>query len=209
MNYYQEITLIDQMDVNQYHVYSGLYQNLHHKLRYDDDGAPMNIGVAFPKYEYNAKSHKGTLGNKIRLFAQTEAELKMLNLTMILDEYADYSHISSIKEVGDKATHYEVYCRNRITGSAKKARKLQAHFIKKFGQAWFDKEFGNYEAVLRHCEKYNALSKMPFIKLKSTSTGQSYFLGIDRQIVSQPASTFSFDSFGLSSKDAMSTIPAW
>lgn len=211
MNYYQEITLIDQMDVEQHRVHSGLYQILHKKLRFGDDGESRNIGIAFPKYQYNPARARdqGTLGNKIRLFAQTEAELKLLNLAVILEEYADYAHISGIKEVGNKATHYEVYYRHRTTGVAKKARRLEAHFIKKFGQAWLDNEFGGREAVIKHCQQHTKFQKMPFVRLKSTSNGHNYTVIFERQIVPTPTDVFSFDSFGLSSKDNLSSVPAW
>lgn len=209
MNYYQEITLIDQMDVNQYHVYSGIYQDIHKRLHFDENGEPKNIGVSFPKYQYNAAHNKGLLGNKMRLFAQTKEELETLDLVSVLEEYADYSHITSIKEVGDKATHYEVYHRSRVKSVAKRARRLQEHFLKKFGQAWIDKEFGGYKGVLEHCEKNTHHEKMPFIQLKSVSNGQYYFVLFQRQILAKPTTAFSFNSFGLSSKDDLSAVPAW
>jgi CRISPR-associated endonuclease Csy4 len=209
MNYYQEITLIDQMDVGQCHVYSAIYQDIHKGLRFGESGEPKNIGISFPKYQYDATRNKGMLGNKMRLFAQTKEELEALNLAGALREYADYSHISSIKEVGDKATHYEVYYRSRAKGVAKRASRLHAHLLKKFGQEWIDKEFGGYKGVLKHCEKTTHHAKMPSIRLKSVSNGHCYSVIFERQTLDKPATTFLFDSFGLSSKDGLSTVPAW
>lgn len=209
MNYYQELTLIEQGDVNQYHVYSGVYEGIHHALCNQKNGDKVNVGVSFPLYQYSQKKNKGMLGSKMRVFAKTEAELKLLDLAVVLDGYSDYVHIGSIKEVGDKATHYEVYSRYRHKSLPKKADRLQAHFIKKFGQEWYDENFGSYDAVLEHCEKTSHISNVPFIKLKSSTNGHHYDVRFNRRVLDAPTKGFSFDGFGLTSKEVLSAVPAW
>lgn len=209
MKYYQELTLIDQSDVNRYHVYSYIYQELHRSLAHKKNGTDINIGISFPDYVFNAKSNKPFLGSKMRLFAKTKAELESINLRELLDTLADYVHVSSIKEVGDKATHYEVYTRYRHAGYLLKAERLQAHIIKKFGQERFDSEFANFEAVVAHCEKYNKQLGFPFINLKSASNGNPYCVRIKKEVVDKASVDTIFNGFGLSNKKYRSTVPAW
>lgn len=210
MNYYQEITLLDQADVNKYHIFAGVYQIIHNVLARQLEDITHNVGISFPQYGYNEKKDLGTLGCKIRLFTQAHEELELLAVKDILDTYADYIHISSIKDVGERATHYEVYSRSRHQGYVKKATRLQAHLIKKHGIEWFDKELGSFEAVLAHCEANNKLQQnLPFIKLISRSNGAPYEIRFNRQTLDTAPNNFSFDGYGLSSKDKMSAVPAW
>lgn len=209
MNYYQEITLIDQGDVNLYHVHSAVYESVHTALCEHRNGFKVNIGISFPLYQYTEKKDKGQLGKKVRLFAKTKEELELLNLSVALDGYADYIHIASVKEVGEKATHYEVYSRYRHKGHQKKAERLQAHLIKKHGVEWFDEQFGSYEAVLAHCVKTSTVLSLPFVTLKSNANGHYYDLRLKRQKLDAPTKAFSFDGFGLTSKEKLSAVPAW
>lgn len=209
MNYYQEITLIEQADVGLNYVHSAVYEGIHTALCDNYQGLKVNIGVSFPMYEYAEKADKGQLGNKMRLFAKTKQELALLDIPAVLDTYADYIHITSIKEVGSKATHYEVYSRYRHRGHYKKAKRLQAHLIKKYGSEWFDENLGSYDAVLANCIAHSPMLNPPFITLKSHTNGQEYHVQFSREKLKQPTESFSFNGYGLSSKKNPSAVPAW
>jgi len=57
MDYYQEITLIDQAEISPYVIWSKLYQQLHIALAEIKDGNnKVNIGVSFPQYIYEEKT---------------------------------------------------------------------------------------------------------------------------------------------------------
>lgn len=212
--FYQEITLLEQPDINLYHVYTDVYgvihNMLHQSLRRYSDADSTRIGVAFPEYHYNSRKHAGSLGRKVRLFAKSAGELQALNVRDMLGRFSDYAHVSPIEAVGDKPTHYEVYTRYRYKSVKKKALSLQAHLIKTKGQAWYNDNFGSFDAILEHCER-NRVSPThhPYISLSSASTEQQYKVSITRDVVEKPTESFLFNEYGLSLKENPSSVPAW
>lgn len=208
--FFQEITLLDQQDVDVYHVYSSVYAALHHALCNNEDGDVFNIGLSFPEYHYNAKTKAGGLGRKIRLFARTKKELELLAVADALSDYIDYAQTSKIESVGDKVTHYEIYTRYRYKRAEKRAEKLQAHLIKTKGEEWYKATFDSFDAVVEHCESTgNAAKNLPHICLASTTNNQQYIIGFERAVVDTPTNNFSFNDYGLSKKTELSTVPAW
>lgn len=205
MNYYQEITMVEQYDIAAHHVRSELYQILHLAL-YRVNGNNANIGISFPNYKHGRKSNKSCVGDKIRVFAKTRLELEKLDAQGIFSNYVDYIHVSEVKEVGNKPTHYEVYTRARYKKIVKRAQQLQAHFIKKFGEQAYNDKFGSFEAVLEHCESTSKQEILPFISLISNSNNNKYTIAFERKIVEASAKG-SFNGFGLS--DGTATVPAW
>lgn len=209
MNYYQEVTIIEQGDVSLHHVTSAVYERIHTALCDHGNGYTVNIGISFPMYQYSEKSNKGDLGKKIRLFSKTAEELELIQLALTLESYDDYIHITSIKEVGKKPTHYEVYSRHRQKHPHKKATRLQAHLIKKYGQERFDEEFGSYEAVLQRCIATTTVLNLPLVMLKSNSNGHQYDVRLKREKIKNPTDAFLFNTYGLSRKEGVSAVPAW
>ena len=107
MNFYQEITLIPDAEISPYFLWSKVYTQLHIALAHVKNQHGVDgIGISFPNYKYEEKDGKtfATLGNKLRIFANTGDELDKLALPVWLDRLIDYVHLTSIKEVGDKAT---------------------------------------------------------------------------------------------------------
>lgn len=209
MIYYQEITLVSQIDVNAYHIYSDVYEKIHHSFCNKGNGTQINIGLSFPEYRYSEKADKGSLGSKIRLFAMSKHELDDFDIRDLLEGYADYVHISSIQEVAGKATHYEVYSRYRHVNSYERAVRLQAHFLKKHGEDKYNEAFGSFEAVLEHCEQTDQSKNMPWITLVSDSNKQRYPIVFKRTILQKPTTDFIFNDFGLSANKTISTVPGW
>lgn len=209
MKFYQEITLIEQMDVDFNHILASTMQSLHEAISLEKGAAEAgSIALSFPEYDY-VPNKKGFLGKKIRCFAETEAELASIDLNTVLESLADYARVSEIKEVGDKATHYEIYSKYRHKSSVKKAERLYAHLLKKFGQEKFDREVGGFDAVLENCHKGNKQLPYPYVNLTSSRTGNRYPLRIQRKVVGSATKNNAFSGFGLSDQSKLSAVPAW
>lgn len=209
MKSYQEVTLMPQMDVNYNHVSSLVYQELHNALSECPSERKGAIAVSFPEYYFDAKTNKSNLGKNMRVFAEYEDDLDALDLKSVVSHFSDYVHITNIKDVGDKATHYEVYTRYRHDGYEKRARRFQAHFIKKFGDDAYAEAFGSFNKVLEHCKKYNKQLGMPYINVKSNSNGNEYCIRIKKEQVDKCSNSAVFNLFGLSCNQKKSTVPGW
>ena len=60
MQFYQEITLIDQAEISPYFIWSKLYTQLHIALAESKDiDNQVNIGVSFPQYIFEEKIKGG------------------------------------------------------------------------------------------------------------------------------------------------------
>lgn len=194
MNYYQEITLIDQAEISPYFIWSKLYGQLHlalAEIKNADD--KVNVGVAFPQYIYEQKTEKAKsrigLGTRLRLFAQTEAELNQLNIKKWLERLTDYVHISSIRPVPEnKVTGYAIFKRKQVKTNAE---RLARHRVKR-GDIDFDEALSRYRNVVKTLD-------LPFIQLKSLTSGQPFKLFIEKQPAEQSASQV-FSAYGLSSE---------
>lgn len=205
MNYYQEITLAEQGDVAAHHIRSELYQILHLAL-FRLNGNDANIGISFPNYRHKRRGKPPCVGDKIRVFASTRLELEQLDAQGLFGNYVDYIDVSEIAEVGNNPTHYEVYTRSRYKSIIKRAERLQAHFIKKFGEQAYNDKFGSFEAILEHCENTSKQEVLPFISIVSNSNNNRYTVVFDRKTVDASAKGC-FNGFGLS--DGVATVPAW
>ena len=90
MKFYQEITLIDQAEISPYFIWSKLYAQLHIALAEQKNiEDKVSIGVTFPQYIYEEKGDdeksKVNLGKKLRLFSESESDLKKLDLRKWLE----------------------------------------------------------------------------------------------------------------------------
>lgn len=209
MKFYQEITLIEQMDIDFNHILASTMQSLHDAISLaKGDAEAGSIALSFPEYDY-IPNKKGFLGKKIRCFAETESELASIDLKNVLKYLADYVRVSEIKEVGDKATHYEIYSKYRHKPSIKKAERLHAHLLKKLGQEKFDQEVGSFAAVLENCQVGNKQMTYPYVTLTSNRNGNRYPLRIQRKVVGSETRNTAFSGFGLSDQKKLSAVPAW
>ncbi len=111
MNWYQEITLIDQDEISPYFIWSKVYTQL-----------LLLPNIAMSRVEYpsvylflnivSMSKRKLVLGTKIRVFASSENDLQQLNLGKWLERFIDYVHITQPREVPRaKITGYAHYYR--------------------------------------------------------------------------------------------------
>lgn len=202
MKYYQELTIIPNDDIAPYVIWSKLYTQLHIALAdIKNTHGISGIGVSFPNYRYHEKYGKGfgTLGNKLRVFADSEASLALLDLPKWLDRLSDYVHIKRIDEVGDKATGQVVVVRYRMLDVVKKAQRFA--------------EFKgiSFKDALEHCLEHKTQPKPhPFIALKSQTNGNPYRLTI-WQYPTDEMVAGKFNSYGTNNMSSpnKATVPHW
>ena len=199
MNYYQEITLIDG-DKKLYEIWSEVFNQVHIALAdIKNKHSIDSIGISLPSYRYEEKNGKtfAALGDKLRVFAPSQADLEMLDLESWLSRLTDFVHMKSISEVGDKAKSHVVVKRYRH----KDIEKVALDFAKHRGI--------DYETALTHCQEYKQSTKSyPYINLKSETTGVSYRLSILQEVVDSPAKG-TFNTYGLNTMTTGVTVPHW
>lgn len=198
MKFYQEITLIDQAEISPYFIWSKLYTQLHIGLaEIKDVNEKVNIGISFPKYIYEqgdeAKKSKVHLGDKLRIFAETQADLEKLNISKWLERLMDYLHITSIRDVPEaKISGYAIYRRIQVKTNAE---RLARHRMKR-GDIGFDEALARYSNVV-------TTSDLPYIQMNSLTSDKSFKLFIEKKNAEQ-SETQVFSTYGLSS---VSTVP--
>ena len=112
MNWYQEITLIDQDEISLYFIWSKFIPSF----------ILLLPNIAMSRVEYpsvylflnivSMSKRKLVLGTKIRVFASSENDLQQLNLGKWLERFIDYVHITQPREVPRaKITGYAHYYR--------------------------------------------------------------------------------------------------
>lgn len=202
MNFYQEITLIDQAEISPYVIWSKLYTQLHIALaEIKDDSNKVSIGVSFPQYIFEEKTEnqkpKINLGKKLRLFSDSEANLKKLDIRHWFEHLEDYVHITSIREVPSEIKGYAIYKRKQVKTNAE---RLARHRVKR-GDIGFDEALARYSNVV-------TITNLPYIEMKSLSTSDKqsekrFKLFIEKQSA-EKSETQVFSTYGLSS---VSSVP--
>ena len=193
MNHYIEVTLVDTDEFSPYALWSVLYTQLHLALvEIKDQNNQVNVGISFPQYRFNQDKGIGFLGTKLRLFAQTEADLQKLDLRKWLDRLTDYVHVSSIREVPvNKITGYVTFSRKQVKTNAE---RLARHRVKR-GDIDFDEAFKRYQNVITSTD-------LPYVQMKSLTSDKSFKLFIEKRDVEKSESQV-FSSYGLSSESCV------
>lgn len=217
MNYYQEITLIND-DKSLYEIWSIVYNQLHIALvDLKNTQGISSIGVSFPDYKYEIKGNGkefAMLGNKLRIFAPSKEALNKLNLKLWLEkvntdksikvkfqlsesfDINDYVHIKGIKEVGDKATGYVSVHRYRF-----KPVDIQAESLaNKLGVS--------YQDAMVTVAKRAPEKAVPYIQMRSQSNQSNYRLRILQQSCDE-SKAGSFNTYGMNGMSDHVTVPHW
>ncbi|MDY0251388.1 MAG: type I-F CRISPR-associated endoribonuclease Cas6/Csy4 [Pseudomonas sp.] len=221
MRFYQEITLIKTPEISPYFIWGKLYMQLHLALvEQQNTDKKVSFGVSFPEYKYTEKESGMfcSLGKKLRVFANTEAELHQLNLAKWLERLTDYVHIKSIQPVPGNVNRYLLVKRYRADTNLERltrrfmqreSKRMSKEISFKEARAMQNQRFANTNNLaLQQAEQHYAqptVKGLPFIKLKSFSTEEEYSLLIEQASVEHPCAG-SFSTYGLSSK---STVPHW
>ena len=192
MNYYQDLSLLAQEEINIHFLWSKIFQQIHLGLvEMQDEQGRVPIGLSFPEYITGQKY--SLLGGKLRLLAKDEATLRQFNATKWLSRLSDYVHCTSIRPVPEKLIGHAIYQREQPkTNKERLARRYaKRHDV-------------DYDAALKcYSEMAHQSITTPFIRLKSLSGGNEFCLWIKKTVVTEP-SGMAFSSYGLS---PVSTVP--
>ena len=183
MKYYQEITLIPDAEIPPDFLWTKVYAQIHLAFADRENIDHKQIyGVSFPEYADES------MGEKARVFAPEEADLKKLDLKKALRRLSDYVHITSIREVPEsKVKGYVKFARYQPDSSiARKARRYAKRHPEVTEKAAFK--------MLKQREEKNDL---PFIQLKSLSTGQTFNLFVKKEEKKEEGQG-GFTTYGLS-----------
>ena len=197
MNYYIEVTLMENDQFSPYELWSQLYPQLHLALvEAKNADNKVNIGFSFPQYRFHQDKGVGFIGTKLRLFAESEADLKKLDIRRWLERLEDYVHVTSIREVPNDIKNYAIYKRKQVKTNA---QRLARHRVKR-GDIGFDEALARYSNVV-------TTTNMPYIEMKSLSTSDQqsekrFKLFIEKQSA-EKSETQVFSTYGLSSESSV------
>ena len=199
MNFYQEITLLPDVEISLGFLWQNVFQQVHialveHKVAENQSA----VAVGFPDY----RNAKFPLGNKLRLFAKDQATLEKLAIDKWLTRLEDYVHIKGVKPVPDSVT-YVSFGRKQVKSPERVERDMQHK-----AALWSAKSGKTLAECLTDLEKSKptARSALPFIYLHSQQTKQRspeknskfpLFIEMHEQSAEQDGL---FDCYGLNSK---------
>ncbi|MGX9460357.1 type I-F CRISPR-associated endoribonuclease Cas6/Csy4 [Shewanella sp. A14] len=210
MNYYQEITLLPDVEIPLGFIWQNVFQQVHIALVENKISPNQSaIAVGFPDY----KQGSFPLGSKLRLFAQEQSQLEKLAIADWLTRFKDYAHIKGIKPVPAEAT-FVSFTRKHIKSAERIDREMQQK-----AQRWATKSGTPLNECLTELEKTkpSGQSKLPFIFLHSQETkrrspdeNSKFPLFINRIEVDGKQNGI-FDCYGLSaklnSKESLGCVP--
>ncbi|OOF69517.1 type I-F CRISPR-associated endoribonuclease Cas6/Csy4 [Rodentibacter caecimuris] len=174
--HYIELKAIPQANMSQADVISFCLQKLHQILPHFEG----RIGLAFPAYGIDK-----TLGGIIRLFG---SEKDCCSIHFQLHTLKDYALIENVETIPEKIRNYRIYQRIQLKGQSA-LRRAQKRLTEQ--GKW------NEEVLQNMLKKQSEQRLYPHVKLKSSSTKQSFILAI-KSIYKTKSEPGSFSSYGLS-----------
>ena len=209
IKWYQEITLLPNSEISLAFLWTKVYTQLH--LAFVSQKATPHGGsfaVSFPEY---AEGKQKGLGNKVRVFAETEEALQTLNLDKALERLFDYVRLTTIRKI---PTHrikgYAIYSRQHAPHSREQAaRRLSRRHglpVEQEAARLAKKSPQSERLVAQEREDSEKIKKsirdLPYIQMQSLTNRHKYNLFIHKQPTSSAsASPFSF--YGLSPEAAV------
>ncbi|AEX51731.1 CRISPR-associated Csy4 family protein [Rahnella aquatilis CIP 78.65 = ATCC 33071] len=182
MESYQEIRVLPDPEFGTELLMAALFAKLHRAL---GQYAAGKIGISFPHY-----GHKP--GDIIRLHSRADT-LTAFSQTLWLKGLNDHVDVSEIRDVPSGAQHC-CFSRVQVKSSAERLRRRS---VKK---GWMSEE----EAPERIPDSKSQVTTLPFIQVKSLSTGEAFRLFIRRGALQPVSVKGEFGAYGLS---AVATVP--
>lgn len=219
MNYYQELTILPDPEINVYFIWSKLFYHVHiaivesAKQKYGENANESDIGVSFPEYtcELDTEKPKCFLGAKLRIFAHTKEELENFSLVAKLEQYnlLDYIHVKQIADVKsrDNNVTFGRFHRDHSLVSITKRRSKRKG--ETFDEAKYQiiKRFSVSNSISLEEAKRSYLQPnkpvFPFINMKSKNITFPLEIKLNK---SEQAVTGTFNTYGLSNS---TTVPHW
>lgn len=188
MQYYQEITLLPDESSSVNFLWGKIFTEVHIALAdLKNTRGITNIAVSFPEYRDTS------LGTKLRILAEDEHLLEILDIKGVLHRFADYADIGRIKKIPyNKIKGYAVYSRYQPDSSVhQKARRYsQRHPDTSYAQA------------LQIMKSKNRATQLPYIQMCSMTNRNPFRLFIKRTKAEQ-GEKYHFGSYGLSPHSAV------
>ncbi len=186
MDHYQEIIILPDPEFSAAVLMSALFAKLHRVLVQHQC---REIGISFVKMD----EAKSTLGNVLRLHGGEEV-LHKLQAQNWLTGMRDHTDVKEVTPVPTHAQHRRV----KRVQTKSSAERLRRRYLKRHPGVT---ESEVKDLIPDSVEKGLAL---PYLQLKSDSTGQCFRLFIEQQTLLTDATTGEFNAYGLSTT---ATIP--
>lgn len=188
MKYYQDITLLPDAEANLGFLWHKVYQQVH--LALADNKVAENqsaIAVSFP--DYGAKQFP--LGDKLRLFADTQVQLEKMNINQWLSRLTDYTHVKPIKPAPEAINQYACFKRKQFKSNLRREAARRAQYKSE-----------TLEEALAHFAHYEKESALPYINMTSlsmedNSSSRNFKLFVVLELFNEPQAG-SFNCYGLS-----------
>jgi CRISPR-associated endonuclease Csy4 len=183
MEYYKEITLLQDPEFKETLLMNILFSRLHIALAEQGQG---KVGISFPHFDK-------TLGNTIRLHGSSHALKRIEELKWLkgLDDYISDSDILSVPE----------NCKFRVVKRVQTKSSVERLYRRSVKKGWLTEA----EAEIEIQKKKDKKIKYPFVQVKSQSTGKQFPLFIVHEEIKDTPQNGKFSAYGLS--EANATIP--
>lgn len=196
MKYYVELTLLPDADMSIYYLWERVYQQVHLALvEQKEANNRVKIGASFPDYQLERHS----LGNKLRLFAETKEQLNAMDLQRWLSRLTDYVHCKDIKAVPSEIKGYGCFKRQFEKGTNESLARRRAKRL----SISYEEALVYFESDKERKQSEKSIHSFPFITVKSLGSEEKYPLTIELVETSELKMSDDFSTYGLSSKSSV------
>ncbi|MGQ0709027.1 MAG: type I-F CRISPR-associated endoribonuclease Cas6/Csy4 [Rhodoferax sp.] len=179
--HYIDIALLPDPEFSHAHLLGALVAKLHRALV---EGRTTHIGVSYPQHISQPLSHR-TLGAVLRLHGTPEALQRLMGQDW-LKGMRDHTRVGALSAAPVTAQHRAVTRKQFKTN----AERLRRRRMQRKGETAEQAHVAIPDSVERRPD-------LPFVQLRSSSTGQSYCLFVQHgPVVAQPCAG-EFNAFGL------------
>ena len=198
MNYYVDIKLEGDTEITLGFIWQKVYNQMHLALvEIKDENNMVEIGFSFPLY----LNHSFPLGDVLRVFANSKERLEELNLAKWLSRLDGYAYVGETKEVPSDVKEYVCFGRKQFKSGAE-VRRLAKRYAKRNGVSE-EEALAKFEVAEKKYAKLKAENRLPFVNIKSLSTGHPIKIFIVKKEV-EAEEKGQFNTYGLSN---FSTLP--
>lgn len=182
MGHYIEICLLPDTEFSPSLLMNALFAKFHRALVEAGHG---EVGISFPQVQK-------TLGDTVRLHG-SQGALQRLMAVGWLKGLTDYTHVTAITAVPDN-------CRYRVVKRVQAKSSVERMYRRSVKKGWLTTE----EAEERINAGKEQQLKLPFVQLKSHSSGQAFRLFIQQGKLLDAPVQGGFSAYGLSD---VATVP--
>lgn len=178
--HYIDLTLLPDPEFSQAHLWRALYAKLHRALVQLQTSA---IGVSFPQYQLKPQ----TLGQVLRLHGEI-APLEQLMATDWLKGMRDHVTVASLAPAPAQAPH-RIVQRQQFKTSVERLRRRR---MQRKGETVEQAIAAIPDSMERRPPR------LPYVQLRSSSNGQSFYLWIEQgPLQALPSTGRGFNAYGL------------